>query len=160
MRKFIPRSYYIVLSGFILFLISCTPGSCFEDTKSSMKATFYSDITGKTLAPDTLTVRGINSDSISYNKALSVQPALFELNPATSSSSFLITVNGVTDTLTIWYSSYPHFISKECGYTFYHHLDSIPNDSVSIKRYKFIKGIYISNRTITNLKVENIRIFF
>jgi hypothetical protein len=160
MRKYIPGSLLIIMSGFIYFLVSCTPGSCFEDTKSSLKATFYSDITGKPLAPDTLTVRGINNDSISYNKAPSVQPALFELNPPASSSSFLITVNGLTDTLTIWYSSYPHFISKECGYTFYHHLDSIPNDSVSLKRYKFIKGIYISNRTITNLKVENIRIFF
>jgi hypothetical protein len=157
MRKFIPGFLFIVLSGFILFLDSCTPGSCFEDTKSSMKATFYTVIneTSKAVPPDTLTIRGLNNDSIRYNKALKVQPALFELNPATSSSSFLVTVNGVTDTLTIWYSSYPHFISKECGYTFYNHLDSIP-----IKRFNFIKDIYISNRTITNLNVENIRIFF
>jgi hypothetical protein len=157
MRKLIPGSLLIILSGFIHFLVSCTPGSCFEDTKSSMKATFYTTINdiSKPVAPDTLTLSGLNNDSISYNKALKVQPALFELNPATSSSSFLITVNGVTDTLTIWYSSYPHFISKECGYTFYNHLDSI-----SKAHFKFIKDIYIGNPTITNLKVENIRIFY
>lgn len=159
MRKFIPGSLFIIFSGFILFLISCTPGSCFEETKSSLKATFYlkiNDTLSKAQAPDTLTLRGLNNDSIQYNKSLKIQPALFELNASSSNSKFIITVNGVSDTLTIWYSSYPHFISKECGYTFYHHLDSIP-----IKHFNFIKDIYIGkNRTITNLNVENIRIFY
>jgi hypothetical protein len=157
MRKFIHGSLFIILSGFIFFLISCTPGSCFEDTKSSLKATFYTNISeiSKPVAPDTLTLIGLNRDSVIYKKALKVQPALIQLNPSSSSSSFLITINGVTDTITFWYSSYPHFISKECGYTFYNHLDSIP-----IKNFKLIKDIYISNPTITNLNAENIRIFY
>jgi len=157
MRKFIPGSLFIVLSGLIMFLASCTPGSCFEDTKSSLKATFYinSNDVSKPVAPDTLTLSGFNRDSVLYNKALKVQPALFQLNASSSNSKFIITVNGISDTLTIWYSSYPHFISKECGYTYYHYLDSIP-----ITHFNFIKDIYISNRTITNLNVENIRIFY
>lgn len=155
MRRFIRGSLYLTISGFILYLISCAQGSCFEETKSSLKATFYSDITKKPVIPDTLTISGLKNDSIIYNKATNVQPALFELNPATTSSGFLITINGVTDTLTVWYSSYPHLISKECGYTFYNHLDSIP-----LKHFNIIKSIEIKNPTITNLNVENIRIFF
>jgi hypothetical protein len=157
MRKYIPESLFIVLSAFIMYLVSCTPGSCFEDTTSSLKATFYinNNDVSKPVAPDTLTIRGFNRDSIIYNKALKVQPALFQLNPSSSNSKFIITVNGISDTLIIWYSSYPHFVSKECGYTYYHHLDSIP-----INHLNFIKDIYIGNRTITNLNVENIRIFY
>lgn len=158
MRKFIPGSIFIVLSGFIMFLVSCTPGSCFEDTKSYLKATFYikiNDNESKSNPPDTLTLRGLNRDSVIYNKALKVQPALFELNASSSKAAFIITINGVTDTIEFSYSSYPHFISKECGYTFYHQLENAP-----VYTLHAIDSVYVANKTITNLNVENIRIFY
>lgn len=155
MRKFIPGSLLIVLPGFLLFLLSCNIGSCFEETESYLKASFYDSVTTKIRAPDTLSLYGLNQDSIIYNKKTGVQPALIPLNASAESCTFIIIINGITDTIDFRYSTYPHLISKECGYTFYHHLDTIP-----IYTKNIIKNIYTSNETITNLNVENIRIYY
>jgi hypothetical protein len=156
MRKFIPGSLLVILAVTILSLISCTPGSCFEETESYLKASFYTGgVTPKLQAPDSLTLYGLNNDSIIYNKSVNVQPALIPLNASTDSCTFVIQINGITDTIEFQYSSYPHLISKECGYTFYHHIDTVRNYT----RHS-IKDIYTGNTTITNLNVENIRIFY
>jgi hypothetical protein len=156
MRKIIPGSRFIFLTGIILLIVSCTPDSCFEETESYLKVSFYTgDVTPKLQAPDTLTLYGLNQDSIIYNKNLSVQPALIPLNASTDNCTFVIILNGIADTIEFRYSSYPHLISKECGYTFYHLLDTVKNYTKHS-----IKDIYTSNTTITNLNVENIRIFY
>jgi hypothetical protein len=154
MRKFFPGSYCIILSGIVLFLLSCTAGSCFEETESYLKASFYSNT--RLTAPDSLTLFGLNNDSLIYNNTANVQPALIPLNASKDSCSFVIIINGVADTIEFRYTSYPHLISKECGYTYYHQLDTALNKP----GYHAIKKIYVSNKTITNLNVENIRIFY
>lgn len=153
MRKFIRGSLLIILPGTILFLLSCTQGSCFEETESYLKASFYKN--SILTAPDSLTLYGLNTDSTIYNKTASIQPALIPLNASTESCVFVIQINGVADTIEFQYSSYPHLISKECGYTFYHHLDTVPKYTQHV-----IDTIYVSNKTITNLNVENLRIFY
>ena len=155
MRKYISESLLIILPGFILFMISCTAGSCFEETESYLKASFYTgEGTPKITAPDTLTLYGLNNDSIIYNKSAKIQPALIPLNSSTDSCTFIIKINGVTDTIKIQYSSYPHLISKECGYTFYHNLDSLTFTRNGIDSISKIKN------NITTLNEENIRIFY
>ena len=153
MRKLIRGSLFIIIPGIIIYLGSCAPGSCFEETECYLKASFYKSTVLST--PDSLTLYGLDRDSIIYSSKTGVQPALIPLNASTESSKFVIIINGVTDTIEFRYSSYPHLISKECGYTFYHHLDTIPPFTKHI-----IKVIYLSNPTITNLNVENIRIFY
>jgi Family of unknown function (DUF6452) len=153
MRKFIPGSLFIIVPAIILLIASCVAGSCFEETESYLKASFYLNTT--LTAPDSLTLYGLNSDSLIYNKTVNVQPALIPLNASKESSSFVLQVDGISDTIEFRYTSYPHLISKECGYTFYHQLDTLPRFTKH-----FIKDIYTSNETITNLNVENIRIFY
>jgi len=156
MRKFIPGNLTIILSGLILFLISCTPESCFEETESYLKASFYSgDVIPKLRAPDSLTIYGLNMDSVLYNKSRNVQPALIPLNASASSSIFIIIINGISDTLEFRYSSYPHLVSKECGYTYYHNLDT----NRIFTKHKII-NIYYGKRNITTINEENIRIFY
>jgi hypothetical protein len=156
MRKSVPLSIIIILSALVLILGSCVAGSCFEETESYVKASFYTgEGTPSLHAPDTLTLYGLNQDSILYNKKTNIQTALIPLNASSDTSLFVIVINGVTDTVEFRYISYPHLISKECGYTFYHQLDSGPRHTIHA-----IKDIYIGNRTITNLNGENIRIFY
>jgi hypothetical protein len=155
MKKLFSGVLIIILPGLILFLASCTQGSCFEETESYLKASFYTgDITPKLATPDSLTLYGLNNDSIIYYKSGNVQPALIPLDASKESCAFVIIINGIADSIEFRYSSYPHLISKECGYTFYHQLDTI------IAKHHAIKDIYISNKSITNLNVENIRIFY
>jgi hypothetical protein len=153
MRKIVPRSLIPVLSGLIIILYSCAQASCFDETESYLKASLYNTSFSKILAPDSLTLYGMNRDSIIYNKVADLTVALIPLNDTAQRSSFVIKINGITDTIEFRYSSYPHLISKECGYTYYHHLDTLP-----IFTKHIIDTILIESSTITNLKIENITI--
>jgi hypothetical protein len=160
MRKFISGGLLIILPCIVLYFISCTPGSCFEETESYLKASFYNYQTGVIITTDSISLRGLNSDSLIYNKNTGLHPALFPLNASTDSSIFIITIKDISDkdisdTIKFIYTSYSHLISKECGYTFYHHLESEP-----VFTTHFIKEITIKNKTITNLNVENLRILY
>jgi hypothetical protein len=150
-RNFNRILFLTLLAG----VYSCTPLSCFDETEAFMKASFYSNDTKKILAPDSLTMYGINMDSNTlYSKSVKVQPAYLPLNPSAQSCTMIIRINGINDTLDIRYSSYPHLISKECGVAFYHNIDTISHTT------NIIDYIYISKGTITTINEENIRIFY
>jgi hypothetical protein len=156
MRKHFPRNLCITFSALFLILYSCTTGSCYEETDALVKASFYNYKTQKLQAPDSVTIYGLNMENSKlYNKAKGVQPALFPLNAATLSSKFIIKINGKTDTIEFRYNSYPHLVSKECGISFYHNLDT---DRI-FTRHAII-NIYIGNRNISTVNEENIRIFY
>src|SRR5664279_4743778 len=143
MRKIFSGILIIILPCLILLMASCTPGSCFEETESYVKASFYSYETRKLTVPDSLSLNGLNNDSIIYSRSDKVQPALIPLNASQDNCIFIIIINGVTDTIQFRYSSYPHLISKECGYTFYHHLDTDP-----IFTKHIITEVIIDNATV------------
>lgn len=139
----------------IISISSCSPDACFEETNAFLKASFYLDQTKKLKAPDSLTLYGLNAvGGRIYNKAAKIQPALFPLNPSADTSSFVIKINGVSDTIKFIYRSYPHLISKECGYTFFHDLDTI------FYSKNIIDYIFRGNNSITTKNEENIRIFY
>jgi len=89
-----------------------------------------------------------------YSKARNIQPALIPLNASTDNCVFIIRLNGISDTLSLNYSSYPHLITKECGYTFFHILDSYSVTN------NIIDTIIIRNRKISTVNEENVRIFY
>lgn len=156
MRKLIQRNLTITFSVLILILHSCATGSCYEETDALVKASFYNFKTQKLQAPDSVTIYGLNMENSKlYSKAKGVQPALFPLNPAKISSTFIVKINGKTDTVEFRYNSYPHLISKECGISYYHNLDT---DRI-FTRHAII-NIYIGNRNISTVNEENIRIFY
>jgi hypothetical protein len=143
------------IAGMVLFADSCAPEACFDETNSYLKAFFYNDSLKKLLPPDSISLTGLNQpDNKIYDKATGVQPALLPLDASAGSCSFIIHINGIADTIDLSYTSYPHLISKECGYTFYHNLDEC---SCS---YNAIVDIYINTKRITTVNEENIRIFY
>lgn len=142
---------FIVLGTTLM--ISCTPEACFEETNAYLKATFYNNTSKITDTPDSLTLIGLNKTSRIYNKEPGVQPALFPLDASSDTCTFVIKINNVTDTIQFIYSSYPHLISKECGYTFFHKLDTF-----FLSRNAFY--VYKSSNNITTANEENIRIFY
>ena len=154
------RNLYFVIILFILastclYLNSCTAGSCFDETEARVKGTFYSMETGKALAPDSVTLYGVNMDTLEiYDKTTNLKSAELPLYADEQVCKFVIRINGINDTLEFRYSSYPHLISKECGYTFFFTLDTIIN-SVNI-----VDSISIEKKTITTFNEENLRIFY
>lgn len=152
MKRFNPGGLILIIV-ITLTVFSCTEGSCFEETESYVKATFYLNETKKAIAPEFVSLHGFGMDSI-YKNSANLKVALIPLNSSAESSKFIITINNVDDTLEFRYSSYPHLISKECGYTYYHELDTV------LYSRRIIKDVTKNNPTITNLNVENIRIYY
>ncbi|HLN56207.1 MAG TPA: DUF6452 family protein [Bacteroidales bacterium] len=158
MKKLSIKQYiFILLTGIIAFLESCTPESCLDDTESFLEASFYNYKTKNVQVPDSITIYGVGRDTSKvYSSALAIKVASLPLNPASTSSAFVVRINGISDTLSISHFSYPHLISKECGYTYYH---EIYPDSLTFTK-NTIDSIWIKNRIITTLDEENIRIFY
>jgi hypothetical protein len=151
-------SRYIFFSVLVIALvqvISCTPQSCQEETKSFIKATFYTNGTSNIKAPDSLTLYGLGIDTNKiYNNSLNIKIAYIPLDASKETSGFIFRINGIIDTLTFYYSSFPHLISKECGFTYYHILESYTVTGNAIDTIIFM------NRNITTINEENIRIFY
>jgi predicted nucleic-acid-binding Zn-ribbon protein len=145
----------IILSGFFLLSLSCSPQSCIDETEALLKSSFYDYTTLEVSAPDSLTLHGMEADSLIYIKSASVKTGKFPLNPSSDNCVFIIKINGITDTIAFRYNSYPHLVSKECGYTFYHNLDTIPSHTMNI-----IDSISVTNNNITTANEENIQIFY
>jgi len=156
MRKRFSAKFLLYIAAIHTLALSCTPQACFEETESFLKATFINNSSGKAAAPDSVTLFSVGHDTnFIYNKSSGVQPAQFPLNSASDTSLFVIRINGITDTIGFIYTSYPHLVSKECGFTFYHTLV----DSVRYTRHN-INYIYQGNNSITTANEENIRIFY
>jgi hypothetical protein len=155
MKRNLVIKHTALIAGAILLMISCTPESCFEETNAFVKTSFYLTGTGKAHSPDSLTLYGIgmNTKKI-YNKATNVTPALLPLNSSSENCGFMIRINGISDTITFSYSSYPHLISKECGYTFFHKIDTPVYTKHIIDKVKILKS------SITTINEENIRIYY
>jgi len=154
--KNIFQGYFLpILAILFQLLYSCTPESCFEETEAFLKASFYNNDTKQLQAPDSLTIFGLNMELFKvYNKSLKIQTALLPLNPGTDNCKFIIKINGISDTVELVYYSFPHLVSKECGYTFYHNIEQ------PVSTNNIIKYIYLNNSSITTNNEENIRIFY
>jgi hypothetical protein len=146
----------LILSLLLTGFLSCTPLKCLDETEAYLKISFFKVSTEKLQAPDSLTVYGLNKASEKiYNKSTGVLQAHLPLNNSAEFSEFIIRINGISDTVKFIYSSFPHLISKECGYSFYHTLDT-----TRIYSKNEIKGMKVWNGNITNLNEENIRIYY
>jgi hypothetical protein len=145
----------LLLLAYLTVITSCTPESCLEKTESFLEASFYSDSTKNAMAPDSLTIFGAGRDTSKiYSSKAAVRVASLPLDAQTGSSVFVIKINGITDTLSFFYYSYPHLISRECGYTYYHNIEP-----PAFTRH-IIDSISIKNNVITPKDEENIRIYY
>jgi hypothetical protein len=154
MRRSLQLFAAIIISGFSLLLSSCLDVSCVDETEAYVKAGFYSYSSKSAAVPDSLTLYGLNMADLIYKKAKVTPPALIPLNDSATVSTFVIKINGINDTIKFQYWSFPHLISKECGYSMFHTVDTIFHTKHAIDSISRV------NENITTDNVENIRIFY
>ena len=155
MRKFYHFILFCILPLTSLYLASCSTGSCLEETEARVKATFYSMETNKALAPDSVSLYGINMDTLKiYDKSEKLKSVEFPLYAAETDRKLVLRINGVNDTIEFSYNSYTALLSKECGYTFFYNLDTVFYSG------NIIKSISIVKNSITTFNEENMRIFY
>ena len=153
MKKVSHFSIFVLSLACLSVIISCTPESCLEKTESFLDASFY--IGDTATPPDSLTIFGAGRDTSKiYSSKAAVKIANLPLDPQTGSSVFVIKINGTTDTLSFSYYSYPHLISRECGYTYYHNIEP------PVFTMHIIDSIRVINKVITPKDEENIRIYY
>lgn len=138
----------------LLTALACAPEMCLEETDAFVKASFYLTSTSLQVKPDSLTLFGSGESKKVYNDAKNPSGALIPLNSSTGSCSFIIRINGVSDTLAFTYTSFPYLVSKECGYSFCHEIDT-PKYSKNI-----IDKVITIRKTITTINEENLRIYY
>jgi hypothetical protein len=148
-------SYLIALLAAAAVLTgSCAEQACLDETVAEVKAFFYKTGTGKSQAPDSITLFGMGRDtSRIYDKAENQTYIKLPLDPGSVQCTFILKINDITDTVTFLYSSYPHLVSAECGFTYFHNLDTVTGKQSDI-------DFIIINRNITTTDEENIRIFY
>jgi hypothetical protein len=133
---------------------SCVPQACLDVTDANAKASFYETGTGKQQTPSKITLYGLGNDTaMVYNEAASLKNIEIPLNAGSDSCTFIMKINGITDTVTFFYSSYPHLVTKECGYTYYHNLETIENTRPDV-------SFIITYGKVTTANEENINIFY
>jgi hypothetical protein len=142
----------------VLLLSSCGSNGCYEDMSVKLHANFYSvNSKGKEVAVqvDSMTVKGVGSDSILYkNKTLS--GFVLDLNPNTTETQFLVTTvqNGYlfVDTLTFEHHNKPWFQSMECGCRVFSTLSACRVAGV------IFQSAVIKDSSVINLTSENVRL--
>jgi hypothetical protein len=139
----------------LFLLLSCTPQPCIEESVSAVKGSFYITGSDKVQTADSVTLYGIGVDTVMlYDKSINISKIEMPLNPDEETSSFLLKTNGISDTITFTYTSFPYLVSKECGFTFYHTIESVTSTK------NLIDTVLIRYSTITTGDEENIRIFY
>ena len=148
------KSFKIIalLSATVLFLSACGSTGCYENMNVKLYANFYRvNLAGKAIAVqvDSMTVKGIGSDSILYkNKTLS--GFILDLNPNAQQTQYLVTTKQegyiFIDTLTFVHHNKPWFQSMDCGCRVFSTLDACQ------VRGNIFKSAAILDSSVINLK--------
>ncbi len=154
------------LISFLVFLFvafSCNSDDECRKEKSvaltiAFKKNTLNQITGKNtvsnLTIDSIWVKGLNRDSLIYNKKRSIQTIDLPLKKFAESTGFIIRFNTVTDTLYIFHDTNEnYFLSLECGCIAVHRINEV------ISTHNFIDSISIINNEVNTTKSTHLQIF-
>lgn len=156
---------YRLIPLFLLaaFLVSCNSSDdCREETDVKMIVDFMTrtyDNNLKTykntvLVIDSLTVRGLESDSFIYNNSKKLRSIQLPLRIGNSQTAFEFRFNNITDTLYFNHNNNDqYFISLECGCVVSHEILEISTTA------HFSDSIIINNKDVNNIETTHIQIF-
>lgn len=122
-----------ILGYFIPFLfiagviISCNEEEvCDQKVRSMLYATFKKVKDGEEIDTtlNNLSLRGLGMDSLIYNNVNNLNQIELSLNPEDHTSTFIITLDSIYDTIHLFYQHELIFVSYPCGFTTYYTIDS------------------------------------
>ncbi len=138
---------------FLLLLASCTPDTeCRLDENVRCVIVFADASTQAALAFDSLTVQGVGNDSIlMYNKK-NVSQLSLPLRVDTTETTFVLRSGDYQETVTIYHTPAPYFVSMACGCFVYHTIDTIRTENILLTQAEIL------NTAVQNTPEENIRL--
>ena len=164
MSKNLVRFLFLSISFCCLFLFSCgNDEECRKDNFVRLYAGFYTiktdTITGVSaeskLSVDSITIKGVNVDSLLYNNSKKLNAVQLQLNKLKAQSDFVFVFNNVIDTVKFSYSSEETYLSFECGTLTPFTLDALNSKHTT----NYIDSIIITSPEVNTADVENIKIY-
>lgn len=129
---------------------------CEEPTEVRLHAGFYTNSSG-TEQPATagiFTITLLGSANTIYNQQPSVSKFLLTLNPSLASAQYIVVIQpGVTDTVTINYTTQKVTISDICPEIYVHGLSS------AVTTTHYLKAVSISNSQVNTTAAEHLKLF-
>jgi len=104
---------------------------------------------------DSITVKGINKDSLLYNNTKKISSIILPLNKLDTISRYQVTFNSITDTVTILHTNYDTYLSMECGCIKTHKIDS----AYSTKHFLDSVSVKTNNVNTSTSAKENIKLY-
>ena len=145
------------------FLLSCNSSEeCREETDVKMTVDFMTRTLdtksgiykNAVLIIDSLTVKGLDSDSLIYNNSKKVKSIALPLRIGSTETAFEFRINNITDTLYFQHSNNDqYFISLECGCVVTHEILGVSTTA------HFSDSIIINNKDVNNIETTHIQIF-
>lgn len=157
--------FFISIFCFV-FLFSCGEDEeCRKDRYVRLGVGFYKinvDVESGIASPvklviDSITVNGLDIDSLLYNNAKKKDSVRLPLNKLAEESTFRFIGNDTTDTFTVYYQNNEEFLSFECG--------CLNTFTIDVERTRqsltthYIDSIVVTNPEVNTLDVENIQIY-
>lgn len=149
----------IVSIGWMVF--SCEE-FCEESNRTAVVIGFYTEADGASLTVTNLEIKGVENDSVLYNKSSNAQ-ILLPVNPVLDSMRFVIINNGLpADTIRLNYVRHNGFISPKCGCTTYAEIQ----ERSGITGHSIVRMEIVSPHATTVsyrqgvINAENIRIYY
>lgn len=159
MRNSIHTYRLLLLLLLLGSLVSCQPDTvCRQDNTVALGVSvqyLFTDSAGNTTIQntfDSISVQGINNDSVLYANAHNLSALWLPLRPDTSLTAFSLLWHGQYDTLYVRHDNTLRFISHACGCAIYHTIDSVWH------RGNAIDSIAIINATVETTQQENIQL--
>lgn len=137
-----------------IFSISCVEEeTCRESKEVVLQASLLASGTKNTKAIDSITISGLDNDSVLYNNRKLVSKLTLPLKNQDDLSIFVCKFNTVYDTLMVFHTNKEYFISFACGTIITHEIDTV------LTTNNYIKSITISQKTVNTANVQHIQIF-
>lgn len=152
-------------TAFAAALAGCNTTGCTDNRSSIPLAGFYSASDETSVSIDSLEIGGIGApnDSLIINIDDISNQVYLPLRSTASTASYFITYRqksleqlGISDTVTIDYTSIPFFASEECGAMYRYRINSLSHTSILLDSV----AITAADSLITNANIETLRFFF
>ncbi|NLI36222.1 MAG: calcium-binding protein P [Bacteroidales bacterium] len=158
MKKLTHFFIFGMLALVIIQLVSCAEETdCSMTARKMMNAGFYKKLNmAQKDTLDTLTVTALGTDSIIINKDAKVSGESLPLNWTADSTALIFHYTNTTkkDTIKIWHTNTPIFVSMECGYSM----------TQTISKVSYTKHVLDSINVAYKLAnvdaIQNIRIYY
>ena len=134
----------------VLLFSSCNSNGCYDEMDVRLYCGFYRLSDSTAVFIDSISVWGVGSDSLVYNK-MNLNELALELNPNTQETQYVIQVkqsgNTFIDTLSLFHTNQPWFQSMECGCMVFSTLDSCKTTGSIFQSASILDSKIINHKT-------------